>query len=60
MYTLQEVSKGIPHELGCRKFVSAYADNVTMIVSDMSEIVGITPKEYEGLTGAMTSVTYMS
>jgi hypothetical protein len=49
-----EFSSGIPRELGCGRFTSAYADDVTVIVSDISEIevIGTTLREYEAVTGA--------
>jgi hypothetical protein len=49
-----EVLRGIPFELGRGRAVSAYADDVTVMVSDTKEIevVGTTLKEYELLTGA--------
>ena len=54
-----EVSRGIPRELGCGRAVSAYADDVTVIVSDISEIevIGTTLKEYEAVTGAKIKIS---
>lgn len=38
-----------PLKLGCERFVSVYVDDVTVIVSDMSEIeaIGTTLREYD-------------
>ncbi len=49
-----EASGGILLELGCTRAVSAYADDVTVMVSDTTkvEVVGTILKEYEAVTGA--------
>lgn len=41
-------------DLECGRFVSAYADDLTVIVSDTTEIevLGIALKDYEAVTGA--------
>ena len=46
--------RGIPLELGRGRAVSAYADDVTVMVSDTTEVevVGTVLKEYEAVTGA--------
>ena len=46
--------RGIPRELGCGTSVSAYADDVTVIVSSHEhiELVGQSLQEYEAVTGA--------
>ena len=49
-----EVLRGIPFELGRGRAVSAYADDVTVMVSDTTEVevVGTVLKEYEAVTRA--------
>lgn len=53
-----EQLRGIPFEQGLGRTMSAYANNVTVMVSDTSEVetIGSTLEEYESVAGVKISV----
>ncbi|XP_014780549.1 AMP deaminase 2 [Octopus bimaculoides] len=57
-----DVLMGVLHELGWGIFVSAYADDITIIVSDILEIkvIGTTLREYKAVTRAKINYKLMS